>query len=98
MGVGELGLRPSEFWALTPAEFLALVDGYRRVQVRRSNDLVSLAWWAAAFARQDRLPALKDLLQDPEAEPVKEEQSPDTMFGLIRMMNAAYGGTEGARE
>ena len=75
------------------------MDGYRRVQTRRSNDLLSLAWWAAAFARQERLPELKSLLVDPEEEPAHpEEQTPDTMFGLIRMMNAAYGGTEDARE
>ena len=54
---------------------------------------------AAAFARQERLPELKSLLVDPEEEPAHpEEQTPDTMFGLIRMMNAAYGGTEDARE
>jgi hypothetical protein len=91
--VGELGLLPREFWALTYSEFAAMAAGYARAQKRRTNELVYLAWHVAALSRQTRLPELSSLLQA-EDETRKREQTPDEMLTMVRMLNAAMGGVE----
>ncbi len=91
--MGELGLLPSEFWALTYAEFVAIAEGFARTQRRRTNELVSLAWHVAALSRQPKLPDLSSLMQ-PEDSNRKRDQTPDEMLTMVRMLNAAMGGVE----
>ncbi len=91
--MGELGLLPHEFWALTYAEFAAMAEGYARAQKRRTNELVYLAWHVAALSRQPKLPELSSLMQT-EDETRKRDQTPDEMLTMVRMLNAAMGGVE----
>ena len=91
--MGELGLQPSEFWALTYAEFVAMAEGYVRAQRRRTNELVYLAWHVAALSRQPKLPELQSLMQA-EDDHRKKDQTPDEMLAMVRMLNAAMGGVE----
>jgi hypothetical protein len=91
--VGELGLLPREFWALTYAEFAAMAAGYARAQRRRTNELVYLAWHVAVLSRQPKLPELSSLMQT-EDDSRKKDQTPDEMLTMVRMLNAAMGGTE----
>jgi hypothetical protein len=91
--VGELGLLPREFWALTCTEFAAMAEGYARAQKRRTNELVYLAWHVAALSRQPKLPELSSLMQT-EDDRRKKDQTPDEMLTMVRMLNAAMGGVE----
>jgi hypothetical protein len=58
---------------------------------------MSAAWHVAAFSRQNKLPALKDVLID-EDEPAgpnrTKQQTPEQMLAVVKMLNAALGGTE----
>lgn len=86
-------LKPSEFWALTFAEFDAMAKGYNRRQINRRNELMFAAWHTAAIARQKTLPELDDLLIDPDKKPEpKKEQTDADMLNMCRMLNAMYGG------
>jgi len=63
-----LGLKPQEFWELTPAELNAMAEGYRWRQEQRQQELTVLAWTTAALIRQKKLPRLERLLKSPESE------------------------------
>jgi len=90
-GVGELGLKPHEFWALTFAEFTAMVEAYQRTQTNKRNDLVTLAWLTASLSRQQKMPALKSLLIE-EKPKVSKEQAPEQMVNACKTIAAALGG------
>lgn len=86
-------MMPSEFWKLTLAEFMAIVEGYKRKQTIKSNEIISLAWYAEALARTKKLPELKSLLQTNESKKARV-QTADEMMSMCRLLNAAFGGSE----
>lgn len=70
----ELGLKPDEFWNLTPAEFaLYAAAQARRVQseLRRT---MALAWNIAALVRTANLPPLNQLLDPAQPEAASEDE------------------------
>ena len=86
-------MKPSEFWALTFAEFDAMAKGFNRRQINRRNELMFAAWHCAAIARQKTLPELDDLLINPDEKPEpKKEQTDTDMLNMCKMLNAMYGG------
>jgi len=91
--VGELGLLPEQFWALTYAEFIAMARGFHRRQVARANEILYGAWHTELFARYKKLPDLDDILRDPSDKPKKKEpQTTETMMTMAKMLTAAFGG------
>ncbi len=70
-----------------------MAAGYARAQKRRTNELVYLAWHVAALSRQPKLPELRSLMQ-PEESNHSQNQTPDEMLSMVRMLNAAMGGVE----
>jgi hypothetical protein len=71
---------------------LIKLDGYKRHEKRRVNELLSLAWHIALFERQKKLPALDTILQDEQKE--HRKQTVDEMIAVVKLLNAAYGGIE----
>lgn len=92
--VGELELKPFEFWILTFAEFFEMVDGYVKRERRKTNERTTLAWNTANFNRARRLPDLKTLLIDEDEIGAKPDQTDEQMFAMVKMLNAAWGGVE----
>ena len=92
LGVGTLGIKPSEFWSLTLSELLIMAEGYNRKTKRRSNELISLAWHTEAFARLKKLPSLKSLIKDEDGMAQHREQTDEEMMAMASMLNAAFGG------
>lgn len=45
---GTLGLKPGEFWELTPREFRLMADGFAEEEKRRFENLHHLLAWHAA--------------------------------------------------
>lgn len=84
-----LGMMPDEFWKLTPAELLAIAEGYAENRQDRIHELIYLAWHTEAFARTKQLPSLKSLIQKNEHH---KEQTDDEMLAMARILNAAFGG------
>lgn len=97
-----MGLAPGMFWELTPFEFHVMAMGYvdreKEKNRVRHNDLISVAWYAEAFARTKNLPKLENLLSQKEDDGASihthKEQTDDEMITACRMINAAFGGTE----
>jgi len=92
-----MGLFPDTFWLLTYAEFLTMLEGFRKKERRHNNELLYLAWHVAAFERQKKLPPLSSVLADEDAtgEPGEGRvMSDEEMMAKCRILNAAFGGTE----
>lgn len=90
LAVGEMRMKPSEFWALTYAEFVEMLNGYIRGNTRRNNDLLYLAWHVALFNRQKTLPSLNSILiEDMDS---RHEQTDEEMLSMVKILNAALGG------
>ena len=87
-------MRPSEFWALTHAEFFDMHDYYVKSLRRDRNRLVFTAWHVAALERQKTLPSLDSVLVDEDPTVEVKQQSVEDMMGVVRMINAAWGGEE----
>lgn len=56
MGLGELGLQPSELWALTPHEFLLKVRGFYRAENRAVWLVAKLALITTEYKKKFRSP------------------------------------------
>lgn len=54
------------------------------------NNRAWLAWHIASLMRQTKLPRLESLL----VRKPKRSQTPEEMLGIVRMLNAMYGGKE----
>jgi len=89
-----LQLKPCEFWELTYAEFVLMINGYQRRNRDHINKLLFLAWHIEAFARQKKLPALDSILTKENGTQQRKEQSPEEMIAVCKMINAVLGGEE----
>lgn len=90
-----VGVKPSEFWKLTPREFAAVLEGQRRRDLQTFQNLVAAAWYGEAFHRHDKLPKLDKVMAGlgTKLKPPKP-QSPEDMLAVIRKWNRELGGTE----
>ena len=66
-----------------------MADGYNKRHIKRSNELITLAWNTAALIRTKEMPELKELLI---SEVEKKSQTPEEMLTIVKMLNAAFGG------
>lgn len=67
-----------------------MFKGEARRLEREHNDRAWLGWHIAALMRAKKLPKLEDLMHRGRARSVK--QTPEQMLGIVKMLNAAYGG------
>lgn len=66
-----VGVSPSEFWDMTPAETVVIVE--QRAEAHRRT-VIQTAWLTARLSRAKRVPALKRLLDSPAAKPLSGEE------------------------
>ena len=86
----ELGLDPELFWRTTPRMLAAITTAAQRRREAEHNELVWLAFNAAAFQRAKRLrhEDMRRLLIRHDRKP----QTPEQMRDIARMITLAYGG------
>ena len=88
------GLKPDEFWALTPREWAALMKGRRYAERREAARSISLAWHTAGWSRsRKRLPNLATLLRKITGERAPE-QTPRQAVKMAEVLNAMFGGED----
>lgn len=68
------GLTPSEFWDLTPAETMLLIE--ERSEEARTT-VIQTAWLTARLSRTKRVPTLSRLLASRRARQVSEQELRD---------------------
>mgnify|MGYP006921328237 CR=1 FL=1 len=57
-----IGLKPHEYWDLTPKEFKIMLDDYQEKQKEKTADMLYLSWHSAAFQRSKKIPKLADIM------------------------------------
>jgi len=62
IAVGRFGIKPSEFWELTPYEFSLIVQYKNEELNSKYNEMLFLAWHIEALQRQKKLPKLDNIL------------------------------------
>ena len=88
-----MGLQPSEFWALTRAEFIVMRNGHIERQRRAINESRYQAWHIAQWINNRNAPDMDKFLINNE-KPKPKQQTDDEMIAKARLLNALFGGTE----
>lgn len=91
IGVGDLGLKPAEFWDLTPAEFRVMHKGYLKARTRRINEMIYQAWRTADLIKAAELPELQSLLLE-ETPRRKAKQTVEDQVMRLSALAIALGG------
>jgi len=76
------GMRPQEFWELTP--YLA-----RHAVAALRDGKMSELWWMAALARQKKLPKLDTLLIDKPKASIKSSE--ESLKAALKQMGRKHG-------
>lgn len=86
------GFDPAGFWAITPREVAARIEGALRRLEGEYNARIVQAWYTAALTRAATLPSLSDLLSG--GAPV--DQSPAAQEINLDQIFLAWGGDPAA--
>lgn len=94
-----MGLKPAEFWQLTPREYERYVEGRERAEIAGWQRSAWEAWHAAMFARAKRLSpwVLRRLIRRLENKPV-EPLTPEQFYAKLRLWHLALGGSLEGKE
>jgi len=91
-------LKPSEFWALTRTEFVAMRDGYLERYRRQVNESRHQAWHMTHWLLHRNPPELSNYLI-PEKDEAKKKEEPraqtsEELLARVKLLNAMLGGSE----
>jgi hypothetical protein len=84
----QIGIRPSEFWEMTYAEFSICVDAYSNNQKIQMQGMIIQAYLTASLSRTKKLPNLEDLLED------TEENSDEKLYKKVQELQQKMGGVK----
>lgn len=86
--VAMVGVKPIEFYEMTPREIENYVNGQlRRIELDHEMSVTN-AWLSAGLERQKRLPKLEELLK----KKTKQSQTDRQMLAIVKALNSALGG------
>jgi len=91
ISAAEIGLKPSEFWDITPAELYAFSTGYSQREKELYRRTIYGAYLTARLGRVKDFPELIDLLSPLEhdhQQTQKHEQSAEEMLEIIKSFDA----------
>jgi hypothetical protein len=94
----EAGLKPGEFWTLTPYETRICMEG--EAERRKAEYRLALfeAWHSAAFQRAKRMPKLQNVMKQVSKGNKKRDLTPDQIWAGFRMHNAAMRGRDNRKK
>lgn len=81
-GLGELQLRPADFWTLTPHEFRVLRDGFFRREDRAWEKIATLGLWVIAPYTKQKLSVAQMLGRPLVTSPRRPDTLPDDTAAL----------------
>lgn len=84
------GVRPSEFWDLTPAEYNLIVEGYKETQKETLHRDLRNAYYTGCFAQVEKPSEFYDQIMDSLS---SESQTAEEMFSFLK--SVAKGGPHG---
>ncbi len=83
-----MGLKPWEFWKLTPREFVVLAEAYLKSEEKIDRRFALIACMI------HNVNSKKKLKLDDFVPKKKEKQTSEQMLRVVEMMNAAFGGED----
>lgn len=84
-----IGVKPAEFWRLTPRESYALFSGAEKIRISARQLALWSAWHGALFERSKKLPELKPMLDKMNpAEPMTPSQLRASLIAIAKQMGA----------
>jgi hypothetical protein len=88
--VALVGIKPMEFYEMTPREIENYVNGQiRRIEIDHEMSITN-AWLSVVLERQKRLPKLEELIKKKQRK--IKVQTEEEMFEMVKILNAALGG------
>ena len=88
------GIRPADFWSMTPFQTTLIVETYFKVQNDQFERMIVQAWYSALFERAKEMPPLNSLFNK-QADPTRiNDDDDDDQIAAKRMMLAFMGATK----
>jgi predicted Co/Zn/Cd cation transporter (cation efflux family) len=85
-----IGIKPAEFWDMTPAELEACADGYMESYVDSYRQIIEHAWYVAVLGRAKKIPNINTLTKSIKTKKEKQKkQSAEEIYGALI---GAFGG------
>ena len=91
ISAAEIGLKPSEFWEITPAELYVFSAGFIEREKENYRRTIYGAYLIARLGRVKDFPELSSLLEPIDGDhqqELKREQSAEEMFEIIKSFDA----------
>jgi hypothetical protein len=85
----QAGVRPSEFWDLTPAEYNLIIEGYKETQKESMYRDIRNAYYTGCFAQVEKPTEFYDKIVDSLT---SEPQTAEEMFNFLK--SVAKGDTQ----
>lgn len=86
-----VGIRPMEFWDLTPLEISSVIHAFNKKTKQDHEDRLVMTYLGAYWQRVKKMPSLKEVLNDTPRE--SKKQSAENMLEVVKRLNLAMGGT-----
>lgn len=88
-----IGVKPSEFWNLTPVEMLMCGEAHENEMKAQFKSAMIAAWFNALWLRGNDMPTYNELVDALDGKtPEVKEMTDEEIFETIKVLNAAFGG------
>lgn len=88
-----IGVKPSEFWYLTPAEMIMCGEAHEKNMSEHFKTAMIAAWFNAFWLRGGEMPNFETLMNTLDGkQPEIIEMTDEEIFETIKVLNASLGG------
>ena len=81
------GIRPAEFWEMTPGELVICIEGYIAINTESLKEAITVAYMGAAWQRSKKMPRLETVLSKIDGttrKKTKKKQTPEEMLEVAK--------------
>lgn len=81
------GIRPVDFWEMTPAELIICIEGYVATHTESLKEAITVAYMGAAWQRSKKMPRLESVLSKIDGttrKKTKKAQTPEEMLAVAK--------------
>lgn len=91
----QIGIAPSEFWAMTPWQLGKAIAAHSEALQAEYANAISIAWHGAAFERSKKLPELSDIMQKLLPRPKAKKLDEKLLVAYLNAYNRRQGRANG---
>lgn len=81
------GIRPADFWKMTPAELIICIEGYVSTHTESLKEAITVAYMNASWQRSKKMPRLETVLNKIDGttrKKTKKAQTPEEMLAVAK--------------